>query len=58
MSACTIPLGAEGKVEVGKRKADGVITEIILEKSETADGRKTLIRPLPKGEEIGRGGCW
>jgi hypothetical protein len=28
MSTCTIPLGADGKVEVGKRKADGMTTEI------------------------------
>ena len=51
MSACTIPFGSQGKVEVGKRKADGMTTEIILNKSEAAACRKTLTRPLPKGEE-------
>ena len=56
MSACTIPFGSQGKVEVGKRKADGMTTEIILNQSEAAACRKTLTRPLPKGEEIGRGG--
>ena len=28
MSACTIPFEAEGKAKVGKRKADGMTTEI------------------------------
>lgn len=50
MSACTIPFEATGKAEVGKRKVDGMTTEI------KSLGFRPPLSAFPRGVLVNSGG--